>query len=54
VTDEKPLVAICGSGLRSSVAASLLAANGRRVLTFPGGMSAWQVAGYPTTKERGG
>jgi len=51
VSDDRPLVAVCGSGLRSSVAASLLAAKGRRMLTFPGGMSAWKVAGLPTTSS---
>ena len=47
--DDKPMAVVCGSGLRSSVAASLLAARDRRVVTVPGGMSAWRIAGYPTT-----
>ena len=48
----KPLAVACGSGYRSSVAASLLARDGRRqVLNTIGGMSAWKAAGLPTTKE---
>ncbi len=46
--DDRPLAVVCGSGYRSSVAASLLARHGRRVFTVPGGMSAWRAAGYPT------
>lgn len=44
-----PLAAICGSGYRSSVAASVLAAAGRDdVVNVLGGMSAWNAAGLPT------
>lgn len=40
---------VCGSGYRSSVAASLLASQGhRQVVNVLGGMSAWRNAGYPT------
>lgn len=50
---SKPLAVACGSGYRSSVAASVLARDGRReVLNTIGGMSAWNAAGFPTTKER--
>ncbi len=46
---EGPLAVMCGSGYRSSVAASLLAARGRRdVVNVIGGMAAWRAAGYPT------
>ncbi len=45
------LAVTCGSGYRSSVAASLLARQGREVLNVLGGMSAWNAADYPTTKE---
>ncbi len=48
---ERALAVTCGSGYRSSVAASLLARQGREVLNVSGGMSAWNAAGYPTTKE---
>jgi hydroxyacylglutathione hydrolase len=48
----RPLAVTCGSGYRSSVAASLLARHGRcQVLNTIGGMSAWKAAGLPTTKE---
>jgi hydroxyacylglutathione hydrolase len=47
--EGKPLAVICGSGYRSSVAASLLQARGRRAVTVPGGMGAWRAAGYPVT-----
>lgn len=44
-----PLAVVCGSGYRSSVAASLLASQGRReVVNVVGGMSAWNASGYPT------
>ena len=49
ISDSKPVAVICGSGYRSSVAASLLLANGRHALSVPGGMGAWRSAGYPTT-----
>ncbi|MBW3575365.1 MAG: MBL fold metallo-hydrolase [Actinobacteria bacterium] len=47
--DGKPLAVICGSGYRSSVSASLLAARrGLPVLNVLGGMAAWKQAGYPS------
>lgn len=50
VRDDKPLAVICGSGFRSSVAASLLARErGIQVLNVAGGMTAWQTAGYRIT-----
>ena len=51
VPEGKPVAVACGSGYRSSVAASLLAAHGRPVLNVLGGMTAWKAAGYPTEKE---
>jgi hydroxyacylglutathione hydrolase len=42
---------VCGSGYRSSVASSVLAAEGRRVVNVLGGMAAWNNAGYPTTRS---
>lgn len=48
VPDAPVVATVCGSGYRSSVAASLLAANGRRVVNVLGGMTAWNSAGYPT------
>ncbi len=48
----RPLAVTCGSGYRSSVAASVLAAaTDLEVVNVLGGMSAWQRAGYPVTEE---
>lgn len=48
---DVPLVAtVCGSGYRSSVASSLVAAAGRDVVNVLGGMTAWKRAGYPTER----
>ena len=47
VPDDKLLAVTCGSGYRSSVAASLLARQGKTpVLNVLGGMTAWKQAGY--------
>lgn len=47
-----PLAVVCGSGYRSSVAASYLRSRGRRdVVSVAGGMSAWTSAGYPKVVE---
>jgi hydroxyacylglutathione hydrolase len=46
-----PVVFVCGSGNRSSVAASYLMRLGRDdVSNVVGGMGAWNSAGYPTEK----
>jgi hydroxyacylglutathione hydrolase len=46
------VVVLCQSGSRSAIAASLLRAQGRaNVVTFEGGFSAWQQAGYPIEAE---
>ena len=46
--EDRPLAVTCGSGFRSSVAASLLAHHGHRdILNVTGGMTAWNNAGYP-------
>ncbi|MDQ3106483.1 MAG: rhodanese-like domain-containing protein, partial [Actinomycetota bacterium] len=48
----KPLAVTCGSGYRSSVSASLIdARTDLEVINVLGGMSAWNAAGYDTTKE---
>ncbi len=45
-----PLAVICGSGQRSSIAASLLRRAGREdVENVQGGMTAWKHGDYPTT-----
>jgi hydroxyacylglutathione hydrolase len=49
IEDDKPVVFVCGSGNRSSVAASYLMRLGRDdVYNVVGGMGAWRSAGYPT------
>jgi hydroxyacylglutathione hydrolase len=50
----RPLAVACGSGYRSSVAASLLDARTELdVVNVLGGMTAWTAAGYPTTTDAG-
>jgi len=45
---ERPIITICGSGYRSSIAASLLQANGfSRVNSMHGGMAAWNERALP-------
>lgn len=45
---DRPLVTYCGSGYRSSMAASLLEQAGfRQVYNVPGSIAAWTAAGYP-------
>ena len=46
----RPIATICGSGYRSSVAASVLHRAGHReVYNVLGGMGAWESAGFPMT-----
>jgi len=48
---EGPVVVQCASGYRSSIAASLLTAMGRKdVSDLVGGLAAWEVAGFPVEK----
>jgi len=52
VPADRPIAVACGSGYRSSVAASLLARHGRTdVVNVIGGMTAWKNAGLPMTQE---
>lgn len=52
VPRNRPVATICGSGYRSSVAASLLQSAGfDDVTNVLGGMNAWQKAGMPTEAE---
>lgn len=52
VPKEQPVAVICGSGYRSSVAASLLQHHGYRdVVNILGGMTAWKQAALPTTRD---
>lgn len=41
---------VCSSGYRSGVSASVLARAGRPVANVMGGMTAWEAAGFPTTR----
>jgi hydroxyacylglutathione hydrolase len=51
VPDDRAVAVTCGSGYRSSVAASLLAHRGlSNVVNVTGGMSAWNNAGYPVER----
>jgi hydroxyacylglutathione hydrolase len=48
---DRPVVVYCASGYRSSLAASLLRANGcRNVRNVPGGYTAWTAAGFPVVQ----
>ena len=47
---DSDLIAVCGSGYRSSIAASLLQANGfTRISSMDGGMTAWNQQKLPLT-----
>lgn len=51
VPRDRPVAVICGTGYRSSIAASCLQAQGyEAVANVIGGMTAWQAAGLPTTR----
>jgi hydroxyacylglutathione hydrolase len=48
---DRPVVVYCASGYRSSLAASLLQANGfKKVQNVPGGYTAWTAAEFPVVK----
>jgi rhodanese-related sulfurtransferase len=50
---DRPVLAHCAGGYRSSIAASLLAHYGRRhVSEIAGGISAWEGAGLPIESPR--
>ena len=51
ISDQSPVITICGSGYRSSIAASLLQAQGFcNVSSMDGGMIAWNRRKLPTAK----
>lgn len=51
VPSGQPVALICRTGHRAEMAASILAATGREVITVnPGGMPDWMERGYPITK----
>jgi hydroxyacylglutathione hydrolase len=52
VPDDQPVAVICGSGYRSSVAASILQRRGDQVvINILGGMGAWTRAGLETVTD---
>jgi hydroxyacylglutathione hydrolase len=49
VPTDRPIIVVCGSGYRSSIAASLLQAHGfDRLSSMDGGMTAWNGRNLPT------
>jgi len=52
IPKEKPIVITCGSGVRGSLAASILRRNGfLDVSNVLGGLNAWHALGYPLSQE---
>lgn len=51
VPSNKPLATICGGGTRSSIAASILKAEGFEPVNVMGGIDAWNSAGYEVWKS---
>ena len=49
---DRHLVAYCASGIRSSLAASILESAGRHVGNIRGGFNAWRNAGLPVSHEK--
>ncbi|TNB69603.1 rhodanese-like domain-containing protein [Arthrobacter sp. BB-1] len=47
INKNKPVIAVCASGVRSASAARLLAAKGYQAYSIRGGMNAWRQAGEP-------
>jgi rhodanese-related sulfurtransferase len=48
---DRPIVAYCASGVRSSLASSLLEASGHDVANLRGGFSAWRSAELPISTK---
>jgi rhodanese-related sulfurtransferase len=46
---NRPIATICGGGVRSSIAASILKAHGFDPVNVPGGMSGYKAAHGPLT-----
>jgi rhodanese-related sulfurtransferase len=47
IQKNRPVIAVCASGVRSASAARLLAAKGYDAYSVRGGMAAWRQAGGP-------
>lgn len=53
INSDKPILAHCGSGIRSAIAASILQAAGfDQVHNLDGGFSAWKKAGLPVETDQ--
>jgi len=50
IPQEREIIVICQSGMRSQRAAGILASNGYKVLNVSGGMIGWQRAGLRVVK----
>jgi rhodanese-related sulfurtransferase len=48
--EEREIIAICKSGMRSQQAADFLAKSGLKIRNMSGGMMAWKGAGFPTSR----
>lgn len=46
---DKPLVAVCGSGVRSAKVTQFLRTKGFEIENLDGGMKAWKKAGLPVS-----
>ncbi len=49
INKNKPVIAVCASGVRSASAARLLASQGYQAYSLRGGMGAWRSAGDPVS-----
>ena len=49
---DRPIVLYCASGVRSSLAASLLESSGREVANMRGGFTAWRSAKLPVSHDK--
>ncbi len=49
---DRPVVAYCASGVRSSLAASILESAGRDVANMRGGFTAWRNANLPLSRDK--
>lgn len=48
IRKDRPVIAVCQSGVRSAAAARVLAERGYEAYSLSGGMAAWRRAGEPT------
>ncbi len=49
---DRPIITYCESGIRSSLAASVLESNGRTAANLRGGFTAWRSAKLPVSHEK--